>query len=55
MANEGNDGVALLVAAAREFIRKVESGEAKSVRSYEQFKEALKQFDDDVYHGRYVR
>lgn len=30
-----------LLAAAVEFVRKVESGEARSVRSYEQFKQAI--------------
>jgi hypothetical protein len=31
-----------LVAAAKEFIRKCENGEARSVRSYSEFKSALK-------------
>lgn len=33
--------IGLLALAAQEFVRKVENGEARSVRSYAQFKDAL--------------
>jgi hypothetical protein len=38
--------IAELVAAAEEFCRKVECGEARSVRSYAQFKAALSAISD---------
>jgi hypothetical protein len=34
------------VAAAKEFIRKCENGEARSVRSYSEFKSALKTIEE---------
>jgi predicted RNase H-like nuclease (RuvC/YqgF family) len=40
-----------LVDAAEEFIRKVESGEARSVRSYKQFKEALSDIRKELTNG----
>lgn len=38
-------GLAAVIAAAREFVAKVERGEARSVKSYAAFKAALDQLD----------